>query len=142
MPLRAPAATTTKHAPTSARTRSNCMRMPPQSNVGYGSITRRCSERISAQRKVEPALRFGAGAEDPPLALVDRRVVDARLSAPHQSVLFELPQLVAVAAPPAAVAVVALVLEPDRDAGAFEAPESLAQRVLELALPFLRQEPD
>src|SRR5262249_29870115 len=86
------------------------------------------------------AVLFGARPEDSPLALVDRDVVDARLSPAHQPVLVELPELVAVAAPPAAVPVVALVLEADRDPVGLETPEVLPQRIVELALPLLSQE--
>jgi hypothetical protein len=47
--------------------------------------------------------------------LVDPDVVDAGLAAGHQPVLVELPQLLAVAAPPLTVTVVAFVLEADGD---------------------------
>src|SRR2546422_441293 len=82
----------------------------------------------------------GAGAEDAALGLLDRDVVDAGLAAAHQAVLVELPQLVAVAAPPAARGVVAFVLEPDRDPVPVEGPQVLAQRVVELAVPLGREE--
>ena len=44
----------------------------------------------------------GRGPEDAAVGLVDRDVVDAGLAAAHQPVVVELPQLVAVAAPPLA----------------------------------------
>ena len=48
------------------------------------------------------------GPKMPSLALVDSHVVDAGLAAGHQSVLVELPQLMAVASPPLTVEVVGL----------------------------------
>ena len=56
------------------------------------------------ERELDAALSGRARAEDAPLGLGDRDVVDAGLPAAHQAVLVELPQLVAVAAPPLAVA--------------------------------------
>src|SRR3954463_1494062 len=77
---------------------------------------------------------------DAPLARVDPVVVDAGVAAAHVAELVELPVLVSVAAPPLAVRVVALVLEPHRDAVVVEAPELLAQPVVELACPLAAQE--
>src|SRR6187455_3331378 len=84
--------------------------------------------------------RSGAVDVDPSLALVDPVVIDARVPAAHVAQLVELPVLVAVAAPPLAVGVAALVLEPHRDAVLVEAPELLAQPVVELARPLAAQE--
>src|SRR4029077_18625358 len=67
------------------------------------------------ERGLDAALGGRARGGDPPLGVLDRDVVDARLPAAHQAVLVELPQLVAVAAPPPAIRVVGLILEPDRD---------------------------
>src|SRR5262249_20900697 len=89
-----------------------------------------------------PALGLGAGAEDPALALVDGRVVDARLPAPHQPFLVELPQLVAVAAVPLPRGVVRLVLEPDGDAVAMPGPRVLAQRIVQSPAPLGAQDLD
>src|SRR5262249_38073438 len=100
------------------------------------------SDRGLAQRRLLSSLCIGPRPEDAPLGLLDREVVDARLAPAHQSVLVELPQLVAVASPPASVAVVTLVLKAHRDAVGVEAPEVLPQRVVELALPLRRQERD
>src|SRR5438270_7600390 len=86
----------------------------------------------SLQRDVYASLALGTWPEDAPLRLVDGQVVDARLAPAHETVLIELPQLVAVAAPPLAVAVVALVLEAHGDAIDVERPQALAQRVLQL----------
>src|SRR6516165_9673651 len=83
---------------------------------------------------------LGAGPEDAPLALVDGHVVDARLTAPHQPLLVELPQFVAVAAVPLTGGVVRLVLEPDGDPVAVERPHVLAQRVVQFAAPLAPQE--
>src|SRR5690242_19723553 len=84
----------------------------------------------SLERELYAALPGRARAEDPPLGLLDRDVVDAGLPATHQAMLVELPQLVAVAAPPPALRVVGLVLEPDRDPVLMERPQVLAQGVV------------
>src|SRR5215471_452165 len=89
-----------------------------------------------------PALGFGTGAEDAALALVDGHVVDARLPAPHQALLVELPQFVAVAAIPLPGGVVRLVLEADGDAVSVERPQVLAEGVVEFAGPLPAQELD
>src|SRR5262249_45508322 len=81
-------------------------------------------------------------AEDAPLGLVDPEVIDARLASPHQSLLVELPELVAVAAPPPTVAVMTFVLKAHCDSVVVETPEVLAERVVELALPLLGEERD
>jgi hypothetical protein len=79
---------------------------------------------------------------DAALALLDGDVVDTGLPPGHQAVLVELPQFVAVRAPPPAVGVAGLVLEADRDAVAVERPQVLAQGVLLLACPFRGEEGD
>jgi hypothetical protein len=86
--------------------------------------------------------RRDARAVDPPLGGLDRDVVDRGLPARHVPVRVELPELVAVAAPPLAVDVVPLVLEAHRDAVVGEGPERLAQRVVLLPLPLAAQERD
>src|SRR3954463_11493147 len=96
----------------------------------------------SGERDARPALVLGPGAEDAPVALLDRDVVDARLAAAHVALVVELPLLVAVAAPPLARGVAALVLEAHGDAIAGERPQVLAQRVVALALPLAGQERD
>jgi hypothetical protein len=70
---------------------------------------------------------------------LDAGVVDAGFAAPHQPVLVELPQLIAVTAIPTAVGVVPLVLEADGDAIAGEGPQTLSERVVEFALPFVTE---
>src|SRR5215212_9349788 len=69
-------------------------------------------------------------------------IVDRGVAAAHQAVLVELPQLIAVATPPLPLSVVALVLEPDRDAIICEAPEVLLQAVVELPGPLTLEERD
>ena len=100
--------------------------------AGPGGAT---AEAEQARRVPPPAAGRGCGA---------RRgrsdVVDARLAAAHVALVVELPQLVAVRAPPPTVDVAALVLEPDGDAVALERPQVLAQRVVELAVPLLLEE--
>src|SRR6266576_5946381 len=94
------------------------------------------------ERELYAALPGRARAEDPALGLLDRDVVDAGLTAAHQAVPVELPQLVAVAAPPPALRVMGLILEPDRDPVTAERPQVLAQGVVELAVPLGREELD
>src|SRR5215475_1500937 len=77
-------------------------------------------------RLLDSTLVCRACTKDPALRLVDLQVVDARLATTHQAVLVELPQLVAVAAPPLAVRVVAFVLVANRDPVLAEGPEILA----------------
>src|SRR3954463_16174157 len=98
--------------------------------------------RYSAQIQRSAALGLRARAEDAPLGLLDRDVVDARLAAAHVALVVELPLLVAVAAPPPAGGVAALVLEAHGDPVGGERPQVLAQRVLELAVPLAAQERD
>src|SRR5215210_4100050 len=80
--------------------------------------------------------------EDAPLGLVYFVVVDRGITAPHEPVLVELPQLVAVRSPPLPLCIVTLVLEPYRDAVLREAPEVLLQPVVEFAPPLALQERD
>src|SRR6202012_2974874 len=88
----------------------------------------------------EGVIAVGPGAENAALGLADPPVVDAGLTAGHQAGLIELPQFVAVAAPPLAVAVMAFVLEPDGDAVGLERPQFLAQGVVQLPFPLGGQE--
>src|SRR5436305_9902473 len=88
-----------------------------------------------AQRQVPIAFLGRSRPENPPLVLGDWHVVDACLAANHQPVLVELPELVAVAPPPLAVGVAALVLVANGDPVLFEAPKALSKRVIELPLP-------
>src|SRR5215203_3204406 len=93
----------------------------------------------------ERATRFGQPRWSPAPAKLALRlfylvVVDAGIPPPHQAALIELPQLVPMTSPPAPLRVVALVLEPDRDAVAREAPQVLLQAVVELPCPLAPQE--
>src|SRR3954447_8249174 len=98
--------------------------------------------RYSAQIQRSAALGLRARAEDAPLGLLDRDVVDACLAPAHVALVVELPLLVAVAAPPLAGLVAALVLEAHGDPVAGERPQVLAQRVVALARPFAGEEVD
>src|SRR5262249_15211133 len=82
----------------------------------------------------------GGGPEEPTVRFGDQDVVDARLTAAHQTALVELPQLVAVAALPVAGIVVPFVLEPHHDAIVGERPQGFDQPVVELALPLAGKE--
>lgn len=66
--------------------------------------------------ELDAALKFGSWSEPAAVGVVDGGVVDAGFAAAHQSVLVELPQLVAVAAEPLSGVVVPFVLEADGDA--------------------------
>src|SRR6478672_969059 len=92
---------------------------------GYSATEPSCARSLT-QRRLRCAVLVRSRAEDAPLGLVDPQVVDARLSSAHQAMLVELPQLVAVASPPLALAIVTLVLEAHRDAAVFEAPQVLS----------------
>src|ERR671933_745818 len=74
----------------------------------------------SLERQRRAVLGLGPGPVDAPRALVDRHVVDAGLAAAHVALVVELPLLVAVAAPPLAGGVAALILEAHRDPVAAE----------------------
>src|SRR5215213_5091648 len=86
------------------------------------------------------SIRSVVSREDASLALVDGIVVDAGVPTAHVALFVELPMLVAVAAPPLAAGVVRLVLESHRDPVIGEAPQLLAQLIVELALPLPSQE--
>src|ERR1700759_4547621 len=94
------------------------------------------------QREVDAVLGRGAWAEDAPLLLADAEIVDGAFTAPVETVGVELPQFVAVAAPPLSGLVVPLVLEPHGDVVLVECPQSLASCVGMLAAPFRGQEVD
>src|SRR5215218_5442072 len=78
--------------------------------------------------------------EDASLGLVDSVVVDGGVAPAHEAVSIELPHLIPMTSPPAPLRIVALVLEPDRDAVAREAPQVLLQAVVELPCPLAPQE--
>src|SRR5215204_4995755 len=80
--------------------------------------------------------------EDASLGLVDSVVVDGGVAPAHEAVSIELPQLIPMTSPPTPLRVVALVLEPDRDAVPREAPEVLLQAVVELPGPLTLEERD
>jgi hypothetical protein len=69
-------------------------------------------------------------------------IVDRGIAAAHQAVLVELPQLITVRSPPLPLSVVALILEPDRDAVIRKAPQVLLEPVVELPSPLALEESD
>src|SRR5438093_3364803 len=101
-----------------------------RSDAGAGSSGTWCMARgvstALAERRLPSTLLVGTRAHDAPVALVYPHVVDACFAPTHQTVLVELPQLVAVAAPPLATAIVAFVLETHCDAVVVVAPQVLA----------------
>src|SRR6185437_152597 len=96
---------------------------------------------ISPDREVPAMFARRPRAEDAPLRLAYRDIVDAGLAAAHQSVLVELPQFVSVAAPPLPGHVMRLVLEPHGDPVGGAGPQVLPQRVVQLTLPLGGEEP-
>ena len=86
----------------------------------------------------QPRMFVGPPAEGPmvlALARMDRKVVDARDTPPHQAALVELPVLVAVGAEPVARVVVPLVGEADGDPVLVLRPEFLDEPVIQFAGP-------
>ena len=74
------------------------------------------------------------------LALLDRQVVDAGDAPPHQAVAIELPVLVAVGAEPLPAVVVPFIGKAHRDTISGKGPELLDQAIVQLPVPFARQE--
>src|SRR5580704_12697961 len=84
----------------------------------------------------------GTTAERPVIKTVlfaDRQIVDAREAHAHQTVLVELPVLIAVAAEPASRIVSPFVGETNGAAVVVKGPEFLDQPIIELAVPFAGQ---
>src|SRR5271154_5435481 len=88
----------------------------------------------------------GAGPGTVPMELaigfLDREVVDASVPLLHQSVIAELPVLVAIRPKPVAGIVMAFVSEAYRDPVAGEGPKLLDETVVELSRPLASQECD
>src|SRR5580700_3101829 len=82
----------------------------------------------------------GATAAERPVAfsvaLLDRKIIDARDAQAHQAMLIEFPVLVAIAAEPVPTVIVPFVGKADGDSVGMEGPEFLDQPVVELAVPF------
>src|SRR6266446_8327860 len=86
---------------------------------------------------------IGAAAKRPvvlALALLDRKIVDARDAQTHQALLVELPVLVAIAAKPLSAVVVPLIGKSHGNAVLAKGPDFLDEAVVELAIPLARQE--
>src|ERR1700732_1145875 len=84
----------------------------------------------------------GATAERPvvfSVALLDRKIIDARDAQAHQAMLFEFPVLVAIAAEPVPAVIVPFVGKAHGDSARMEGPEFLDQPVVELAVPLSGQ---
>src|SRR5262245_31998807 len=124
--------------------------------VGDSSVTRhrlRCEPRLrraSATKPWEhlqaeiaqPWMIVGPSSERPMILAIrcsNRQVVDARNPQAHQSLLVEVPVLVAIAAEPASAVVVPLVGETHCDAVLAEGPDLLDQPIVELTIPLARQ---
>src|SRR4051812_9276031 len=72
----------------------------------------------------------GSGPEELAVTVGDEDVVNAGVPPPHQAVVVEFPQLVAVAAEPLAGVVVPFVLEAHRDAALVEGPKFFDQPIV------------
>src|SRR4051812_21110740 len=75
-----------------------------------------------------------------PLRLLNRKIVDTRMTGLHQPVLVELPVLIPIAAPPLPRRIVTLIRKPHGNPRAVEHPQLLDQPVLQLTLPLPCQE--
>src|SRR5947209_17394581 len=80
------------------------------------------------------------GPAEQAVFFADRDVVDAGFTAAHESVVVELPLLIAVGAEPVSGVVVILVLEADGYAVVVEGPEIFDEAVVEFTCPFAAQE--
>src|SRR5215217_1235278 len=98
--------------------------------VGFLVAPRSCTQ----LRSLAPRLpwRRSPGPAKLAFRLVNLVVVDRGITAPHKPVFVELPQFISVTSPPTTLHVVALVLEPHRDAVLRKAPEILLKSVVEL----------
>jgi len=76
------------------------------------------------------------------VGLFDGQIVDAGIAMVHQSLIVELPVLVAVGAVPVAGVIMTLVGEADGDAGSVEGPEFLDEAIVEFATPLSGEELD
>ena len=88
-------------------------------------------------------VNIGSFAQRPvilPLTLPDRQVIDAGKSALHQSLIVELPQLIAVAAIPVTGIVAPLIGESHGHPMVTETPEFLDQAIVQLPGPLTFQE--
>src|SRR5262249_14989390 len=91
----------------------------------------------------ERRMIVGATAERPVIfafALLDPQIVDAGNAHAHQPLRVKLPVLVAVAAEPVAAVVAPFIGEAHRNPVIAKRPYFLDQPVIELAVPFSRQE--
>ncbi len=84
--------------------------------------------------------RAGGVPEELALRLVDRDVVDRSVAVGHQTILVELPVLVAVRAEPPSAGVVVLVREAHGDDVVRVRPDLLDEAVVELSLPLVGEE--
>src|SRR5215212_3571464 len=75
-----------------------------------------------------------------PIALGDRRIVDAGEPPPHQPFFVKLPELVPIGPVPLARIVMPFILEGHGHAIVPEAPQRLLEAVVELAGPFSSKE--
>src|SRR5712664_1685190 len=76
------------------------------------------------------------------LGFLDRKIVDACVPCAHQTVLVELPVLVAIGPEPVPGIVVPFVREPNGDTISVEGPKLFNQAVIELLRPLALEERD
>src|ERR1700735_375906 len=77
-----------------------------------------------------------------PLRFLDRQIVDARKTQPHQPVLLKLPVLIPIRPKPVPRIVVRFISKTHRDAIPFKRPKLLDQPVVQLLRPFAFQKRD
>ena len=114
--------------------------MPVPQQLRHRAVTYRP---LSKAELAQSRVIVGAPAERPvilAIALLDGKIVDAGDAQAHQTMLVEFPVLVAVAAEPMTAVVMPLIGEAHGDTIVTEGPDLLDQAVIELAVPFARQE--
>src|ERR1700730_620191 len=73
------------------------------------------------------------------VALLDRKIIDARDAQAHQAMLVEFPVLVAIAAEPVCTIIVPFICKANGDTVRMEGPYFFNQTVVQFAVPFSRQ---
>src|ERR1700692_5122327 len=87
-------------------------------------------------------MAVGATAERPvvfSVALLDRKIIDARDTQAHQTIVVKFPVLVAIAAEPIPAVIVPFIGKADGDPTRVEGPHFLNQPVVQFAAPFSRK---
>ncbi len=80
------------------------------------------------------------GPEKLPIRFADGQIVDAGKATGHEAIRVEFPVLVSVRPVPVSAVIVPFIREADSDSVFEECPQFLDQTIVELALPFPREE--